>query len=82
MRQIYVQNFNSIGLVFQELSCKRPAGRTDGRTATLTDFRVYSLFEYTKMTYWIFLVSFDPVKRGFQDLLFWDLFFPQELFIR
>ena len=38
-----VENFIVIGLSFQKLSCKRP----DIRTGTLTDSRVYSLFEYT-----------------------------------
>ena len=40
MRQFCAQNFSSIECNFEELSCKRPA--------TLTDSRVYSLFEYTK----------------------------------
>ena len=38
-----VENVILIGLSFQKLSCKRP----DIRTGTLTDSRVYSLFEYT-----------------------------------
>ena len=37
----------TIGLFLQNLSCKR----TDGRTNTLTDSRVYSLFEYTNFEY-------------------------------
>ncbi len=41
MRRFYAQNFITIGLALEELSCKRPA--------ILTDSRVYSLFEYTKM---------------------------------
>src|ERR1700722_13968881 len=40
MRLNCVENFMTIGLFFQKLSCKR--------TDTLTDSRVYSLFEYTK----------------------------------
>jgi hypothetical protein len=44
MRQFCAQNFSSIECNCEELSCKRPAGRT----AILTDSRVYSLFEYTK----------------------------------
>jgi hypothetical protein len=44
MRRFYAQNFITIGLALQALSCERPAGRT----AILTDSRVYSLFEYTK----------------------------------
>jgi hypothetical protein len=46
MRQFCAQNFSSIECNCEELSCKR----TDGRTDTLTDSRVYSLFEYTKMS--------------------------------
>ena len=46
VRPFYGQNFITIGWPFEELSCKRPDGRPD----TLTDFRVYSLFEYTKIT--------------------------------
>ncbi len=41
IRRFYVQNFITIGLAFEELSCIRPI--------TLTDSIVYSLFEYTKM---------------------------------
>src|SRR3984957_17400794 len=52
MRLNCVENFMTIGLFFQKLSCKRtdgrPAGRPAGRPDTLTDSRVYSLFEYTK----------------------------------
>ncbi len=40
MRRFYAQNFITIGLAFEDLSCKRPD--------ILTDSRVYSLFEYTK----------------------------------
>ena len=46
MRQFCVQNFSTIGCSCEELSCIRPDGRTD----TLTDSIVYSLFEYTKTT--------------------------------
>jgi hypothetical protein len=44
IRRFYVQNFITIGLTFEELLCKR----TDGRTDTLADSIVSSLFEYTK----------------------------------
>src|SRR5271155_5396691 len=47
MRQFCAQNFSSIECNCEELSCKRTDGRTAGRTDTLTDSRVYSLFEYT-----------------------------------
>ncbi len=40
IRRFYVQNFITIGLTFEELSCIRPD--------TLTDSIVSSLFEYTK----------------------------------
>jgi hypothetical protein len=40
IRRFYVQNFITIGLTFEELSCIRPD--------TQADFIVYSLFEYTK----------------------------------
>jgi len=40
IRRFYAQNFITIGLTFEELSCKR--------TATLADSIVSSLFEYTK----------------------------------
>ncbi len=43
MRRFYTQNFITIGLAFEELSSKRPAGRPD----ILTDSRVYSLSQYT-----------------------------------
>jgi hypothetical protein len=39
IRRFYVQNFITIGLAFEELSCIRPD--------TLTDSIVYSLFQYT-----------------------------------
>ena len=42
MRQIYVQNFSLIGLVFQELLCKRPLGRPD----TLTIVRGFLFYLY------------------------------------
>jgi len=42
--RFYAQNFIIIGLTFEELSCKQ----TNGRTDTLTDSIVSSLFEYTK----------------------------------
>jgi len=51
MRQFCVQDFSTIGCSCEELSCKRPAGRTD----TLTDSIVYSLFEYTKMGEFLFI---------------------------
>ncbi len=44
IRRFYAQNFITIGLALEELSCKRPTGRPD----ILTDSIVYSLFEYTK----------------------------------
>ena len=44
MRLFYVQNFITIGLSFEDLSCKRPDGRID----TLINSIVYSLSEYTK----------------------------------
>jgi hypothetical protein len=47
MRQFCVQNFSSIGCSCEELSCKRPAGRPDGRTHRPI-LVVYSFFEYTK----------------------------------
>ncbi len=43
MRQLCAQSFSSIECDCEELSCKRPAGRTH-RPIIL----VYSLFEYTK----------------------------------
>ncbi len=45
MRPFCVQNFISIGLVFEELLCKR----LDGRTDTLTDSIVYSRFFNTQI---------------------------------
>jgi hypothetical protein len=46
IRRFYAQNFVTVGLALEELSCKRPTGRTD----IMTDSVVYSLFEYTKIT--------------------------------
>ncbi len=43
IRRFYAQNLITIGSYFRELSCKRPD--------TLTDSRVYSLFEYTKISF-------------------------------
>ena len=65
------ENSITIGWLLEELSCKRPDGRPD----ILTDSRVYSLFEYTKIVVckllnfsrcilWFVLFLIKPLRRG------------------
>ncbi len=46
MRQLYVQNFNSIGLVFRELCCKLTDGRTQLPILQCTHFLSIQKVEY------------------------------------
>ena len=54
-----VENFMTIGWAFQELSCKRPAGRLD----ILTNSRVYSLFWVHKNRYLLLLKTLSGVSE-------------------